>query len=76
VDEQRVDPAFARLAEALAVASRHYGAVARQANRRADLGTLLLLVVAATVIAVLCGGPSGPSRGRPSGSPTRRATTR
>jgi diguanylate cyclase len=53
VDEQRVDPAFDRLAETLAATGRHYGAVARQANRQADLGTLLLLMVAAAVIGLL-----------------------
>ena len=53
VDEQRVDPAFDRLVESLATASRHYGAVAHRANRQADLGTLLLLLAAASVIGVL-----------------------
>jgi diguanylate cyclase (GGDEF)-like protein len=53
VDEQRVDPAFDRLAQSLAVAGRHYRTVANQANRRADLGTLLLLLAAATIIGVL-----------------------
>jgi diguanylate cyclase (GGDEF)-like protein len=53
VDEQRVDPAFVRLAQSLASASRHYDTLARQANRRADFGTLLLLLAAATVIGVL-----------------------
>jgi diguanylate cyclase (GGDEF)-like protein len=53
VDEQRVDPAFARLAQALASAGRYYGTLASQANRRADLGTVLLLLAAATIIGVL-----------------------
>jgi diguanylate cyclase (GGDEF)-like protein len=53
VDEQRVDPAFARLAQSLAMATRHYDTIAHQANQRADLGTLLLLVVAAMIIGVL-----------------------
>jgi EAL domain len=53
VDEQRVDPAFDRLVESPATASRHYGAVAHRANRQADLGTLLLLLAAASVIGVL-----------------------
>jgi hypothetical protein len=40
MDEQRVDPAFDGLAEALAAAARYYGAVAREANWRSDLGTV------------------------------------
>jgi len=50
VDDQRVDPAFDRLAETLAEANARYGAAARSATRTADLGTILLLVVAASVI--------------------------
>ena len=53
VDEQRVDPAFDRLAQSLAAVGRHYRTVANQASRRADLGTLLLLLAAATIIGVL-----------------------
>jgi diguanylate cyclase (GGDEF)-like protein len=56
VDEQRVDPAFARLHEALATASRRYGALAEQATRRAGLGTQLILLAAAIVIAALVWG--------------------
>jgi diguanylate cyclase len=56
VDEQRVDPAFARLDEALATASRRYGALAEQATGRAGLGTQLILVAAAIVIAALVWG--------------------
>ena len=56
VDEQRVDPAFARLDEALATASRRYGALAEQATRRAGLGTQLILLAAAIVIAALVWG--------------------
>jgi diguanylate cyclase (GGDEF)-like protein len=50
VDEQRVDPAFGRLAEALATASRYYDTLARRDKRRVDVGTGLLLVAAATVV--------------------------
>jgi diguanylate cyclase (GGDEF)-like protein len=53
VDEGRVDPSFRRLQAALASADRHYGAGAQQANRRADLGTLLILLAAAAVIGAL-----------------------
>jgi diguanylate cyclase (GGDEF)-like protein len=53
VDEQRVDPAFDRLANALAAAASYYGAVAHEANRRADFGTVFLLLAAASVIGVL-----------------------
>jgi diguanylate cyclase (GGDEF)-like protein len=53
LDERRVDPAFDQLLAALGVASNHYDAAAQQASRRADLGTVLLLLVAATIIGVL-----------------------
>jgi diguanylate cyclase (GGDEF)-like protein len=53
VDELRVDPAFDRLTATLAAASTHDHAAAHQANRIADLGTILLLVLAAAVIGVL-----------------------
>ena len=53
VDEQRVDPAFGLLVEALTVASRHYDTLARRDNQRADGGTVLLLAGATTVIAGL-----------------------
>jgi diguanylate cyclase (GGDEF)-like protein len=51
--EQRVDPAFGQLAEALTVASRHYDTLARRDDQRAVIGTGLLLAAATTVIAVL-----------------------
>ncbi|HEX6755771.1 MAG TPA: EAL domain-containing protein [Mycobacteriales bacterium] len=50
VDEERVDPAFGDLARALAAADRHYDALNRRDKRRADVGTGLLLAVAAAVI--------------------------
>jgi diguanylate cyclase (GGDEF)-like protein len=53
VDEQRVDPAFDRLTETLEETSVGYGTAARGATRTADLGTILLLVVAASVIGLL-----------------------
>jgi diguanylate cyclase len=53
VDEQRVDPAFERLDEALDAASRRYDIVASKANRWADLGTILLLMFAAIIISAL-----------------------
>jgi diguanylate cyclase len=53
VDKQRVDAAFGRLLEALEAAGRGYGTLAGQANRRADIGTQLILVAAAVVIGVL-----------------------
>jgi diguanylate cyclase len=53
VDEQRVDPAFERLAAALASAGRRYQALAERANRQADLGTLLILLAAASIIGAL-----------------------
>jgi len=53
LDERRVDPAFDQLLAALGVASSHYDAAAQQANQRADLGTVLLLLFAATIIGVL-----------------------
>jgi diguanylate cyclase (GGDEF)-like protein len=53
VDEQRVDPAFARLVQALAAASRRSGALAERATRRADLGTLLILLAAAISLGAL-----------------------
>src|SRR6266540_3113679 len=53
IDEQRVDPAFARLGGALAVAGRRYAALAALADRRAELGTWLILLAAAAVIGAL-----------------------
>jgi diguanylate cyclase (GGDEF)-like protein len=53
VDKQRVDAAFGRLLEALEAAGRGYGTLAGQANRRADIGTQLILVAAAVVIGAL-----------------------
>jgi len=53
LDERRVDPAFDQLLAALGVASSHYDAAAQQANQQADLGTVLLLLLAATIIGVL-----------------------
>jgi hypothetical protein len=53
VDEQQVDPAFDGLAEALTAAAAYYAAVAQEANQRADLGTVVLLLAAASVIGVL-----------------------
>jgi diguanylate cyclase (GGDEF)-like protein len=53
VDEQRIDPAFARLAPALEVASRRYGMLAEQASRQADVGTLLILLAAAIISGAL-----------------------
>jgi diguanylate cyclase (GGDEF)-like protein len=53
VDEQRVDPAFARLVQALTAASRRSGALAERATRRADLGTLLILLAAAISLGAL-----------------------
>ncbi len=53
IDQRQLDPAFDRLAATLAAAGGHYDAAARRANRTADLGTMLLLVVAAAVIGVL-----------------------
>jgi diguanylate cyclase len=53
VDEQRVDPAFGRLVQALTAASRRSGVLAEQATRRADLATLLILLAAAIIIGAL-----------------------
>jgi diguanylate cyclase (GGDEF)-like protein len=53
VDKQRVQPAFAALLEAQAAARRHYRALAERANRRADLGTQLILLAAAIIIGAL-----------------------
>ena len=53
VSDQRVDPAFARLAQALEAAGRRYGTLAEQANRQANLGTLLILLAAAINVGAL-----------------------
>jgi diguanylate cyclase (GGDEF)-like protein len=53
VAERRVDPSFQRLQAALTSAGQRYGAGAQQANRRADLGTLLILLTAAGIIGAL-----------------------
>jgi len=51
--ERRVDPAFARLTTALAVADGRYRAAVRRADRWADVGTVLLLLAAAASIGLL-----------------------
>ena len=51
--QREVDAAAHRLAGALAAAGRHYGAVAELATRRADLGTQVILLVAASIIGAL-----------------------
>jgi diguanylate cyclase len=53
VDRQRVQPAFAALVEAHASAGRRYRVLAERANRRADLGTQLILLAAAISIGAL-----------------------
>jgi diguanylate cyclase (GGDEF)-like protein len=53
VDVQRVGPAFAVLAQALAAADRHYGSLAERANQQADIGTLLILLAAAINVGAL-----------------------
>jgi diguanylate cyclase (GGDEF)-like protein len=50
LDAAEVDPAFDGLTAALTDADRHYGALAAQARARAWLGTILILLAAATVI--------------------------
>jgi diguanylate cyclase len=53
VDKAEVGPAFDRLVVALDDADRRYGALAERASTRAQLGTVLILTVAATVIGAL-----------------------
>jgi signal transduction histidine kinase len=52
-DEERVDPAFAKLDEALVAELNERGESARSKAARADLASLALLVVAAFLIALL-----------------------
>jgi diguanylate cyclase (GGDEF)-like protein len=53
LDREQVQPAFAALLEAQAAARHHYRTMAERANRRADLGGQLILLVAAISIGAL-----------------------
>jgi diguanylate cyclase (GGDEF)-like protein len=53
VDEERVDPSFEVLSEALQDGEYYYNARAQRASRVADTGSLVTLAVAASVISLL-----------------------
>ena len=53
VDDEKVDPAFDALAAELDDADRRYGALARQADLQAWLGTVLILAAEVMIIGVL-----------------------
>ena len=53
LDEQQVDPALDRFTETVAAASIHYDADAQHASRTANLGTVVVLLLAGVILGML-----------------------
>jgi hypothetical protein len=76
LDERQVDPAFDRFSQALDAARVHDDASARRGTRNAQVGAVILVVLAGVIWPCWCGGPSGPRPGRPPCLSTSLCTTR